>query len=106
MNWRDAFRLGRRKIPDRNELGATLNPPPPRPLLVKLVSEWDKRLLLSAKYKLKNYSSARIFLREDLPLDVRLARAKQRKEDQELQRNPPSVQNENGSSSGSDSSGP
>ena len=106
VNWRDAFRLGRRKIPDRNELGATLNPPPPRPLLVKLVSEWDKRLLLSAKYKLKNYTSARIFLREDLPLDVRLARAKQRKEDQEIQRNPPSVENENGSSSVSDSSGP
>ncbi len=48
---------------------------------MKLVSEW---LLLSAKYKLKNFTSARAFLREDLPLEVRVARAKQRKE--ELQR--------------------
>ncbi len=47
VNWSDAFRLGRRKP------GGSSDPLPPRPLLVKLVSEWDKRLLLSSKYKLK-----------------------------------------------------
>ncbi len=83
VNWSDAFRLGRRKA------NVTSDPLPPRPLLVKLVSEWDKRLLLSSKYKLKNFTSARVFLSEDLPPEVRVARAKQCREEQELARNPP-----------------
>ncbi len=78
--------MGRRKPSDTSD---TL---PPRPLLVKLVSEWDRRLLLSAKFKLKHFSSARVFLREDLPPEVRAARAQKRKEEQELTRDPPPPQ--------------
>ena len=37
-----------------------------RPLLVKLVSAWDRRLLLSTKFKLRGFTDAWIFLREDL----------------------------------------
>ena len=47
---------------------------------MKLCSEWDKRLILSSKFKLKEYSVSKVFLREDLPLEVRQARAKQRQE--------------------------
>ncbi len=88
VNWCDAFRLRRRRISDIDQLGDSSDPPPPRPLLVKLVSEWDKRFLLSVKHKLKNFTAARVFLREDIPPEVRLAGAKQRKEEQELLCNP------------------
>ena len=57
---------------------SSMVPPPPRPLLVKLCSEWDKRLILSAKHKLKDYDVQNVFLREDLPFDVRQSRAKSR----------------------------
>ena len=54
--WNDAFRLGRRKTSD--DL-ASLDVRP-RPLLVKVNSVWDRRLL-SAKTKLREYDKARIF---------------------------------------------
>ena len=38
-----------------------------RPLLVRLASVWDRRLLLSSKYKLKGFSKAKLFVREDRP---------------------------------------
>ena len=54
-----------------------------RPVIVKLRSFWDKRLLLSSSYKLKQYSS-RVFLVADEPIDVQrkntLARLKTRAE--------------------------
>jgi len=37
-----------------------------RPLLVKLVSVWDRRLLLSSKFRLKGFADAQVFVREDL----------------------------------------
>ncbi len=105
VNWRDAFRLGRRRIPDNDQLGDNSDPPPLRLLLVKLVSERDKRLLLSAKHKLKNFTAARVFLREDTSPEVRLARAKPRKEEQELLFNPSTLHpNENRSRSRQSSS--
>ena len=36
-----------------------------QPFLVKLVSVWDHRLLLSSKYKLKGFSEANLFVREE-----------------------------------------
>ena len=36
-------------------------------LLVRLASVWDRRLLLSFKYKLKGFSEAKLFVREDRP---------------------------------------
>ena len=72
--WSDAFRLGRRVSSDTETMTR-------RPLLIKLCSVWDKRLVLAAKSKLKAYSVPKVFLREDLPLDVRRARAKNRQKD-------------------------
>ena len=41
-----------------------------RPILVKLSSAWDRRLILSSCKKLKDYTE-RVFVRPDEPLDVR-----------------------------------
>jgi hypothetical protein len=55
----DAFRLGR------------FNPDKTRPVLVKLRVAWDKRLILSKRSKLKNYSQRGVFIAPDLPLEER-----------------------------------
>ena len=83
--WNDAFRIGRKKQPVDSPEGSGEDRRP-RPLLVKVSSEWDRRILLSSRYKLKDYVAARVFLREDLPLDIRKDRAKQRNE---RRNNPP-----------------
>ena len=44
----------------------------PRPLLIKLSTIWDSKLLLSRKRNLREYKIARLFLREDVPPDHRL----------------------------------
>ena len=46
----------------------------PRPVLVKLESAWDRRLLLANRRKLKTYTKYKLFIREDLPLKDRLKR--------------------------------
>lgn len=69
--WADAFRLGRRKT----QVTVSMSP---RPLLIKLCNVWDKRLVLSSKRKLKDYSVSNVFLREDLSLEARKARALKR----------------------------
>jgi len=56
----DAFRLGRYNA-DRS-----------RPILVKLMSVWDKRLVLSGARKLRDVPEfQRVFVNADEPLDVR-----------------------------------
>lgn len=54
-----------------------------RPILVKLDTAWNRRLILAGSKKLKDYAS-RIFIRPDEPLEVRrkntLERLKQRAE--------------------------
>jgi hypothetical protein len=61
-----------------------------RPIIVKLKSYWDKRILLSNSYKLKDYGS-RVFLASDEPPDVQrqntLERLKARAERQGKQVN-------------------
>ena len=42
-----------------------------RPVLIKLRSIWDKRILLSAKRKLKNYGPGPVYIHADEPLEVR-----------------------------------
>ena len=42
-----------------------------RPVLIKLRSFWYKRILLSAKRKLKDYSSEPIYIHADEPIEVR-----------------------------------
>ena len=62
---KDAYRIGRRKqshdgiqSPDESSC--------PRPLLIKLMNCWDRRLLLASWFSLKNFEKAKLFLREDL----------------------------------------
>jgi len=61
----DMFRLGR-YIADDN--GVTRKP---RPILVKLRVDWDKRIILSKCSKLKNYSKKGIFIVPDEPVEIR-----------------------------------
>ena len=70
----DAFRLGRR--PESKASPSAR----PRPLLIKVESTWDKRLLLASSRKLKGYTISRLFLREDLPLEARSAKMKRQTE--------------------------
>ena len=60
----DAFRLGRRS--EHSVSGDSR----PRPILIKLVNCWDKRLLLSSCRKLE-YTPHKLFIWEDLTPDAR-----------------------------------
>ena len=82
--WNDAFKIGRKKSSE--DICENTRP---RPLLVKISSERDKRLLLSSRYKLKEYQTAKIFLREDLPLEVRKEHPRQRQVYRERSNPPP-----------------
>ena len=57
---KDFFRLGRRQS---SGLDST---PRPRPLLVKLTSVWECRLVLAGRRSLKSFRTTRLFIREDL----------------------------------------
>ena len=43
----------------------------PRPVLVKLSSVWQKRLILSSKFKLKEFGDGEVYVREDLSPEQR-----------------------------------
>ena len=58
----DAFRLGRYNPNGPNK---------PRPILLKLRTVWDKRLILSRCSKLKQYSQRGVFVAADEPPEVR-----------------------------------
>ena len=62
---KDFFRLGRRLSP-----GSDSNPRP-RPLLVKLTSVWERRLVLAGRRSLKSFRITRLFIREDLTPEQR-----------------------------------
>ena len=64
---KDMFRLGRFRKPQPSAL-------PPRPILVKLSTAWDRKLVLSRRVKLKEFHIKRLFLREDVAPDHRLRR--------------------------------
>ena len=59
-------------IKDLFRLGKPTQSLRPRPLLIKLSTIWDRKLLLSRKRNLREYKIARLFLREDVPPDHRL----------------------------------
>ena len=63
----DAFRLSHKSVAGDSHSR-------PRPVLIKLESCWDKRLLLAACRKLKGYSDHKRFIREDLPPEARNTR--------------------------------
>ena len=47
----------------------------PRPVLIKLSVAWDRKLVLLRKRKLKNFRIERLFVREDLPIELRQHKA-------------------------------
>lgn len=62
---KDFFRLGRRQSPGSDST------PRPRPLLVKLNSVWERRLVLAGRRSLKSFRITRLFIREDLTPEQR-----------------------------------
>ena len=49
------------------------------PLVIKLSSVWDKRLIMASVLKLRDYTISKLYIREDLSPEVRAARASRRK---------------------------
>ena len=92
----DAFRLGRFKGSDNDHA--------PRPLLVKLSSAWDRRLILAAKCNLKDFRIKRLFVREDLSPEMQKLRAQRRKENTNPHRASRSRTSSESSSVGNDNS--
>ena len=66
---KDLFRIG--KLRKSGADGDQAAPIRPRPIVLKLVSPWDRRLVLANRFKLKEYSTKGIFVREDLSPEVR-----------------------------------
>ena len=60
MPIKDLVRLGRRRDPLDSSTSR------PRPVLLKLLSSWDRRLVLSAVRELKGFSVKGIYIHEDL----------------------------------------
>ena len=58
------FRLGRRQQPGSSSR--------PRPLLIKLCTVWDRKLLLMRETNLRDFHIKRLFLREDVAPDHKL----------------------------------
>ncbi len=68
---KDLFRIGKYRKPDSDD-----DQHRPRPTILKLLSPWDRRIVLANQFKLKDYEIKGIFVREDLSPEVR----KQRRE--------------------------
>ena len=77
---KDIFRLGRFK---RSQSSSSR----PRPLLIKLCTAWDRKLILLRKTKLREFRIKRLFLREDVAPDHKL---RQRQSDPSSKSNAPS----------------
>ena len=71
---KDLFRIGKRKKSEDD----LMSPSRPRPVVLKLMSAWDRRLVLANRFALKNYSVKGIFIREDLSPEERKLREQQR----------------------------
>ena len=69
----DLFRLSRLNKPT-SQVASSEAPTRPRPVLLKVPSAWDRRLILSTVRKLRDYTLKRIYIREDLSSDERLKR--------------------------------
>ena len=77
---KDILHLGRFK---RSQLSSSC----PRPLLIKLCTAWDRKLILLRKTKLKEFRIKRLFLHEDVAPDHKL---RQRQSDPSSKSNAPS----------------
>lgn len=66
------FVLGRNvECSDMFRVGGKYRAGHTRPIIIKLRSIWDHRLLLASRHKLKDYSSNRIYINADEPLETR-----------------------------------
>lgn len=63
----DIMRIGRVK----RESEAAIGPQGPCPVLIKLDTVWNRRLVLVSKCKLKDFRIERLFIREDLSFEAR-----------------------------------
>ena len=63
---KDLFRLGRLARPSSPSASISRRP---RPVLIKLLTAWDRKVVLFSKRKLKDFRLQRLFLREDLSPD-------------------------------------
>lgn len=72
---RDLYRLRQKKPSPHNSASR------PRPVILIFDSIFDRRLVLSSVRKLKEYSVKGLFLRADLPLDIRVKRQSTNKSD-------------------------
>lgn len=63
----DLLRLGRPNQPSESVKR-------PRPVLIKLSTAWDRRLVLASRRKLKDFRIGRLFIREDLSPEERAKR--------------------------------
>ena len=63
---KDLFRLGKLAKPSSPSASISQRP---RPVLIKLVTAWDRRVVLFSKRKLKEFRLHHLFLREDLSPD-------------------------------------
>ena len=70
---KDMFRLGSRPSSSSASTHAR-----PRPVLLKLSTAWDRRVVLFSKRKLKDFRIQHLFLREDLPPDHKVRQWKLR----------------------------
>ena len=69
---KDMFRIGRKSRGNQEPTVAAQPRSCPRPILVKLQSVWDRRLLLSGKWKLRDTEGFReFFLHADLSVEER-----------------------------------
>ena len=74
---KDLYRIGRFvKVSESDSMRQR-----PRPVLIKLASAWDRKVVLISKRKLKDYSVSRLFIREDLPPIVRSQRKSRKDHD-------------------------
>ena len=58
VNINDVFRLGKFSASSSKR---------PRPVLIKLATAWDRKIILLNKRKLRDYKTSRLFIREDVP---------------------------------------
>ena len=69
---KDLFRLGK-YVPSADPQNSSHRP---RPVLIKLTTPWDRRLILLRKSNLRNYAIPRLFVREDVAPEHKLRQRK------------------------------
>ncbi len=65
---KDLYRLGKKPESGQPPLARA------RPVLLKLASTWDRRLVLNSRFNLREYSVKGVFVREDLTPEIRQQR--------------------------------